>query len=205
MMNHKLAFFIALAIISIYNQKSNAAEQKFIPMNNQLNYIVECSNDQEIKRWQPINDGVMGGLSQGKMVFIDEHCVFTGNISLENNGGFSSVYRAIQPLPKALDMVDIDITGDGAVYQLRMVVYVNGYRLVYKHDFTTSVGVRQRIQFNLSDFKASFRGRIIDDAPILKSENISETGFLLTQKEAKKFSLMLHRIEIYSATKNKQI
>ncbi|WP_420574560.1 CIA30 family protein [Kordia sp.] len=42
------------------------------------------------KRWRITNDGVMGGLSNGDFRFTDDGVVFEGNISLENNGGFSS-------------------------------------------------------------------------------------------------------------------
>ena len=41
--------------------------------------------------WRSINDGVMGGLSSGGMRLEDGIAVFSGTLSLENNGGFSSV------------------------------------------------------------------------------------------------------------------
>jgi hypothetical protein len=91
-------------------------------------------------------------------------------------------------------LVTIDVQGDGQSYQLRLVVYVNGYRLAYKHDFDTKAGKRQKLSFNLSDFKASFRGRIINNAPSLASQHIKETGFLMTKKRPGKFNLSLFNI-----------
>ena len=41
--------------------------------------------------WRVIVDGVMGGLSSGKVELLDNSMVFTGSISLDNNGGFSSL------------------------------------------------------------------------------------------------------------------
>ncbi len=78
-----------------------------------------------------------------------------------------------------------------------MIVFIDGYRLSYKHDFNTTLGKRERIKFLLSDFKASFRGRTIEGAPKLTSEVIRETGFLFTKKIPGPFSLSLFTLEIY--------
>ena len=43
--------------------------------------------------WGIINDGVMGGLSKGKAQMRENSLLFSGTISLENNGGFTS-FRA---------------------------------------------------------------------------------------------------------------
>ena len=44
------------------------------------------------KDWQTVNDGVMGGVSEGKFKITDAKTLeFFGNLSLENNGGFASV------------------------------------------------------------------------------------------------------------------
>lgn len=44
----------------------------------------------EVSQWYILNDGVMGGLSQGKANKTEEGVLFSGTVSLENNGGFSS-------------------------------------------------------------------------------------------------------------------
>src|SRR5215213_57978 len=44
------------------------------------------------KDWQTVNDGVMGGVSEGKFKITDKKTLeFFGTLSLENNGGFASV------------------------------------------------------------------------------------------------------------------
>lgn len=40
--------------------------------------------------WSIVNDGVMGGLSRGKVDFSNNSLIFSGEVSLENNGGFTS-------------------------------------------------------------------------------------------------------------------
>ncbi|GIC77023.1 CIA30 family protein [Moritella sp. F3] len=160
-----------------------------------LTRAVDLSSEESIELWRVTNDGVMGGLSEGCMLFDHDHGVFSGHISLENNGGFSSVFRPVKGVPKKLHSIQIDVEGDGKCYQLRAVVFDNGYCLAYKQDFETIVGQRQVFTFPLTDFKASFRGRLISNAPILASSDVREVGLLVNNHEAGEFALSVFRIE----------
>src|SRR5680860_1585757 len=58
---------------------------------NSMN-LFDFSENSESARWQVVNDGVMGGLSQATLkVGENGTALFTGRVSLENNGGFSSL------------------------------------------------------------------------------------------------------------------
>jgi hypothetical protein len=198
-MNARILSLIIGAVIfkiTLYSHTVMATNQTLIPVIYEHNYMIDFTHT-EVKFWRSNNDGVMGGLSQGGLNYINDLCVFSGNISLDNNGGFSAILKSIEPLPSGLDVVEIDVAGDGSTYQIRMIVFIDGYRLAYKHDFNTTLGKRERIKFLLSDFKASFRGRVIEGAPLLTSEAIRETGFLLTKKIPGSFSLSLFTLEIY--------
>ena len=50
-------------------------------------------NTKDVSNWSVINDGVMGGLSKGRLTDTDSGVLFYGTVSLENNGGFAS-YRS---------------------------------------------------------------------------------------------------------------
>ncbi len=157
--------------------------------------MIDFSKPQEHINWRIGNDNVMGGKSQGNVALKEDHWLFTGNISLENNGGFSSAFYPVQPLAQATGTVRIDIQGDGHIYQLRMVANINGERVYYYHEFNTVAGQRQRLRFALADFQASFRGRKITNAPVLKAEYINEVGFLLSTKQAGEFTLSIFAID----------
>lgn len=49
--------------------------------------VIDFANDNS---WRPLNDGVMGGLSDGRITW-EEGMQWQGQTRLENNGGFSSV------------------------------------------------------------------------------------------------------------------
>ncbi|WP_259363395.1 CIA30 family protein [Colwellia sp. MB3u-4] len=153
--------------------------------------MINFTEQQSLDSWRITNDGVMGGKSQGQISLQANKAIFSGDISLANNGGFSSVFRPIEPLAKALETVTIDIEGDGLTYQLRLMVNLDGYRMAYKQSFDTVAGQQTQLSFTLADFQASFRGREIPNAPVLTSENIREVGFLVTSKVAGPFSLVI--------------
>jgi NADH dehydrogenase [ubiquinone] 1 alpha subcomplex assembly factor 1 len=68
--------------------------------------------------WLNIDDGVMGGLSQGRMIPTDQgHACFTGVIRLENNGGFSSIQSPeLRNTLHGYDGLRLRVRGDGRAY-----------------------------------------------------------------------------------------
>lgn len=54
--------------------------------------LFEFSSPDAVQRWQAVNDGVMGGVSDGRFKITEDGAMeFFGTLSLENNGGFASV------------------------------------------------------------------------------------------------------------------
>jgi hypothetical protein len=145
--------------------------------------------------WEVTNDGVMGGLSYGCTRIENNSLIFYGKISIENNGGFSSVFKRLPTRLKNTSSITIVLEGDGKPYQLRVRSKVMGYELAYKVDFETTANTRKTYTFSLADFEASFRGRIINNAPELTADVISHIGFLLASKQAGDFSLSIHSID----------
>ena len=76
------------------------------------------------KEWQTINDGVMGGVSEGKVKITDKKTLeFYGTLSLENNGGFASVRSKAKKL--GLEKGDVlvgKVRGDGREYSMNLYV-----------------------------------------------------------------------------------
>jgi hypothetical protein len=172
----------------------NLAHSERLEHHSAQNLVIDLSHAEEPNRWFVVNDGVMGGLSNSSFKPYQQTARFSGRISLDNNGGFSSVYRRLKNFNQAYSKVSIDIVGDGQSYQLRTASNIQGYRVAYKHEFDTIQGQRQTIEFLLDDFKASFRGRLIPNAPLLTETEIREIGFLMTKKRAGEFSLQVNSI-----------
>ena len=145
--------------------------------------------------WRIIDDGVMGGISQGEfLIDSDGNGVFQGTISLENNGGFSSVRYQFDKIKTTKDSkVVIKLKGDGKQYQFRIKDKYNSY-YSYITTFETS-GEWQTIEIKLTDLYPSFRGQKLN-LPNFNSDSFEEIVFLIGNKKKESFKLVLDKIEL---------
>jgi hypothetical protein len=160
-----------------------------------VQYTVEKTNINN--NWLIINDRVMGGFSSGNVQCQEGKMLFSGTVSTENNGGFTSAYKNTGRLAEYVQRVKVTLLGDGNYYQLRLRTQVAGNELIYKVGFPSEKNKQMTVYFNLDDFEASFRGRLIKDAPKVKANTISHVGFLILSKQTKIFSLSVSNIEFY--------
>ena len=112
----------------------------FLIIFTQRNMMVfNFSENSNLQNWQVVDDGVMGGKSKGSFTLNDEgNGVFSGHVSLENNGGFSSVRYRFKTLKiKNFNKFKIRLKGDGKAYQFRLKS--NAYdNFSYVKEFQTS-------------------------------------------------------------------
>ena len=88
------------------------------------------------KEWQNVNDGVMGGVSEGKFKITDTKTLeFSGTLSLENNGGFASVRTKAKKLGlEKGDALIAKVRGDGREYTLNL--YLNKPLIAFSYRAT---------------------------------------------------------------------
>lgn len=156
--------------------------------------IFDFTKDVSLNNWYIVNDGVMGGLSQGNIkVDTEGQGVFAGTISLENYGGFSSVrYRLPEAVAlKNYKVVVLKIKGDGKEYQFRITDKIQK-RYSYITSFTTN-GNWQEITIPLEVFYPSYRGRSLD-LPNFNGDVLQEITFLIGNKKAESFMLRIDSI-----------
>ncbi|MEL0607702.1 CIA30 family protein [Vibrio echinoideorum] len=153
--------------------------------------MIDFTQASEHQNWTVTNDDVMGGISTGELIYLNNMSRFRGELSLENNGGFSSVKRSIESPDHGIDSAELIFVGDGHTYQLRFTTSKDGNRVQYKHDFDTIKGQQLNKTFHFNDFQAVFRGRLLSDAPELKAQDIKQIGFLIADKQPSPFELDL--------------
>lgn len=146
-------------------------------------------------QWIIIDDVVMGGKSNGEIkTNSDGKVCFHGIISLENNGGFSSVrYRPEQISTRGFTKIKFLVKGDGKRYQFRLKENLND-RHSYVNYFTTN-GNWETITINLHDLFPKFRGKQLD-IPNFEGSKIEEVGFLFGNKKAESFELFIDNISL---------
>ena len=157
--------------------------------------IFNFNKNSNIYSWRIVDDNVMGGRSSSNISLNkDGFGVFNGTISLENNGGFSSVRHAFKALKvNKQNKVYLKIKGDGKDYQLRIKDNSGNY-YSYIKTFSTN-GAWQEIEISLKEMYPSFRGRKLD-APNFSHDNIEEIVFLIGNKKNESFELIIDKIAL---------
>ncbi|MGB5608712.1 CIA30 family protein, partial [Eudoraea sp.] len=153
------------------------------------------SKESNIQNWSVVNDGVMGGLSKGNFSVNDKgDGFFTGHVSLENNGGFSSVrYNFESKSVSSYKKITIRLKGDGKRYQIRVKTRVSDYYSYIAYINTN--GEWQTLEILFSNMIPSFRGNKLD-LPNYPGEYMEQFAILIGNKKNEDFKLYLDKIEL---------
>lgn len=146
--------------------------------------------------WYSVNDGVMGGVSQGRMnIASDGIGVFAGELSLENNGGFASVRTDITASNLTpYSVLVLRVRGDGRTYQARLRTDARYRDLSYKAEFETTADTWITVMLPFAEFQPTVRGYVPPNAPPLDLSSVREMGLLLGDGRAGPFRLEVERI-----------
>ncbi len=136
--------------------------------------------------WRIVNDDVMGGVSSARVDPVADGVRFSGVVRLEFNGGFASMRRPAQ-LPPHATGVQVQARGDGNRY--RLTVYTreprSGQQAAYSYHavFATAPGATTVERLLWPQFRASFRGRAVPDAPPIAAADVLGLGIMITKAE----------------------
>ena len=157
--------------------------------------IFDFEKNTDLTKWRIIDDVVMGGISRSKIAISKNgDGVFTGHVSLENNGGFSSLrYQFSNLNVSSYSKFIIRIKGDGKNYQFRVKSKLNEYHS-YKYEFSTNKNW-QTIEIPFKELKATFRGRLLN-MPTFNNTVLEEIGFLISNKKEEDFQLEIDFIKL---------
>lgn len=164
----------------------------FLCMNDEIVIFDKNTNNQN---WYITNDDVMGGVSNSSMK-LDEtkKMVFSGTVSLDNNGGF-----AMTRLPVNINLEDkktklvLKLKGDGKEYQFRIKSKSN-QRFWYVQSFKTTTKITE-IELPLADFYAAFRGYKLNEDNF-SATTITEIAILIGNKKNEAFKLEIEKIAL---------
>ena len=148
--------------------------------------------DSGTQGWQTVLDGVMGGLSTGRIEAGNGGTMkFSGELSLENNGGFSQVRTSVpEGLFAGARGLVLRVKGDGRTYQCDL--RSSQLRLMagaYQRTFPTVAGEWTEIELPLGEFVANSFGRRVRNAPELDPATIESVGITLADKKEGPFMI----------------
>ena len=162
-----------------------------ILMNGQSIDIINPENGIGLKNWSIVNDDVMGGVSSSNISINDENnIVFSGFLSLKNNGGFaSSRLNYSNETLAGVKSFKIKFRGDGNIYKLRL--RQNNRRASSSHSFKSLKDKWTELNILATDFKPTWRGNTYRNYPDLQIEKINTIGLQISDKQEGEFKLEL--------------
>jgi len=175
----------------------------FVMADEPMKVLFDFTGVDAAKEWQTVNDGVMGGVSDGKFKIDDQKTMeFFGRLSLANNGGFASVRTEGKKLGlEKGDTLVVKVRGDGREYSLNL--YINKPLTAFSYRATVETKKDQWIEVKvpLDKFEAVSFGRLVKNAGAVKPEEINALGVMLGDKKAGPFKIELEWIKVERAGK----
>lgn len=183
-------YLILFLILTVFMRTAGMQNDDSILLNSGL---MKTEN-----QWSIINDGVMGGLSSSKVIINDSTIVFSGNVSLKNNGGFASLRSPIKEYNFGKSSgIEVKIKGDGKRYSVLMkeTDYFNGY--FYQRSFETINDEWIVIRIPFKDFKLHYFGYEANTDKEVPYNSIKEISLLIGDKQEGSFKSEIGYIKLY--------
>lgn len=151
--------------------------------------------------WQAVNDGVMGGVSEGRFRITDARTLeFSGTLSLENNGGFASVRTRPTTFPlRTGDTLVVRAKGDGREYMVNLYTRSRRAAFSYRAALPTVAGQWQEIHLPLDRFEPTSFGRVVAGMGPVDPGQIAGLGFMLSDKRPGAFRLEIESVTVLQA------
>jgi hypothetical protein len=148
-----------------------------------------------MRGWQIEDDCVMGGVSKGTFTHAPAgHAVFSGKVSLENNGGFSSVQSYFEPIDvSSYRNAVIRVKGDGKNYRF-IVESEKDARHYYVANFETT-GEWQEIEIPLRQMYPVRRGDRLG-LPDYPGKSMAQVRFMIANGRAENFRLQIAGVRL---------
>jgi monofunctional biosynthetic peptidoglycan transglycosylase len=199
MIKHKTVKLLLLFGIFFLLVLEAKAEDKMTSNHKHDPVLFDFKDAKQLAPWRIVNDGVMGGLSQGQLTHSDnETAIFAGAVSLENNGGFTST-RTVSLNYNLKDHTGIliRVKGDGKNYQFRVRTNGRFDGVSYRYMFATKADTWVTIEIPFDRFSPVFRGRVLNNVGPIVPSNIQQVGFLIANKRSENFKLEIDWIKAY--------
>jgi hypothetical protein len=168
------------------------------PQQNGGFILLDASVMKTADRWRIVNDDVMGGVSSSRAVIRDKRILFSGSVSLENNGGFASLRSQIKNYDFAkFSGIEIRLKGGGKLYSISMkeTPYFTGYS--FTSTFETKENDWTVLQIPFDKFKLQYFGRNINSGKKVPLSKIKEIALLIGDKQEGDFEAEIDYIMLY--------
>lgn len=162
--------------------------------------IFDFGEGKDAGRWTIVNDGVMGGLSQSNAQLDANALLFSGTVSLQNNGGFVSLRSAMGKCNlSAYEYCEIRFKSNtDRKFELLIEKETPFYLPKYRAKFGGKSEDWITIRIPLRDFELSRMGATMQEGIDPKDlEGIQRIGFILADKQEGSFRIWIDYLKFY--------
>jgi hypothetical protein len=158
--------------------------------------LFDFSYPKIVAEWSSINDVVMGGLSEGGIRWEETgHLIFSGSVSLANNGGFAS----IKSLNKKYNLtgykgIMLIALGDGKRYKFTARTDTAFDGVSYQQAFVSLPKKQVEYFLPFEAFLPSYHGKKLPDHSALDQSIIKRFGVIIADRQEGSFSLEIAKI-----------
>jgi monofunctional biosynthetic peptidoglycan transglycosylase len=190
---HSLLSGLSAAVIVCAAITAASAQE---PVKDHLLFDFEGKKGQ----WVSVNDDVMGGVSRGGGRTTAEGTLdFSGVLSLENNGGFSSIRAVLEPgALSGHEGLVLRTRGDGRAYYVNLHMESRVTAGSWRAPLSTPKGTWKDVRLPFSEFGWTVFGRRLPSSSLDPSQ-VRSLGFTIADKTDGPFQLQVDWIKAYGA------
>lgn len=167
-------------------------EKKRKDLTERKKHIFCFDSTENEARWFAVNDVVMGGISKSAATLDleNQRLIFSGFVSLENNGGFASIKSVSNQYDlSGYNGIILRVRGDGKIYRFRVRSERTESQIAYTSWFETKLETWEEIYLPFSKMTPIFRGAVVDDAEAIDLRSIRSFGLMVAEKQEGSFLL----------------
>lgn len=169
----------------------NFTEEEKINSSTPYSMYFEDSGEES---WDPVDDRVMGGMSQSVFLEEDEYATFRGKVRKENFGGFCSIHGPMMNLNlEEYSKFRLTVRGDDIGY--RFLAYTSDRKGSYRADLPVSEEWSE-VDIPFSKIYPYKWGWWMPLANSFDPSNFQTLGFQTEYKSTGEFELNIKKIEV---------
>ena len=201
MAHHTFNSFVFVGISAAAMLMMSCAQSSSTAMSTENKHIDFGSS--MVEPWRSINDGVMGGLSEGEIAWKDTVMLWSGQTSLENNGGFASIRGPWEHHDlRAMNRAIIRCRGNGGPFKMTLETSQRWW-MPYAYTSFNPNDNWQDVVIDVEDFSWSQAqmGDLRNVAPSQELGDVLRIGLMKYDGTAQPFELEVASIHFMSAAR----
>ena len=152
-------------------------------------------------KWYSLNDGVMGGLSQGMSQSGPGYMKYMGQLSLANNGGFSQIRMDIEDGAfSGAEGIELRVRGtdQNRKFKIFATASTSDWNLnMWEADLPALQTDWFTVRVPFNQLKLQIMGEYVENGGLISGDMVKKIGFFIMDKNTDEFEMHVEYIKPY--------